>query len=167
MKIFKDMLNGDELLSDSFPLTLVDDVVYEVQTKMITVTEGNYDIGANPSEEEAEEALDSGAVTVNNLVSAMRLEQTQFDKKSYMAYIKGYMKSVLTKLKETNPERADAFQKSIQPFIKKVLDNFDEYSFYTGASMDPEGMIALQFYKEDGITPYFYFFKDGLLEEKV
>jgi hypothetical protein len=118
------------------------------------VTEGNYDIGANPSEEEAEESVDSSAVTVNNLVAAMRLEQTQFDKKSYMAYIKGYMKNILGKLKETNPERADAFQKAIQPFIKKVLDNFDDFSFYTGASMDPEGMIPLQFYKEDGITPY-------------
>lgn len=33
--------------------------------------------------------------------------------------------------------------------------------------MDPEAMVVLMFYKEDGITPYFYFFKDGLEEEKV
>ncbi len=82
---------GDELLADSFPMQLVDDVVYEVQTKvscelivssffsliiffqMQQKTEGSYDIGANPSEEEQEESLESGAVTVNNLVDAMRL----------------------------------------------------------------------------------------------
>jgi hypothetical protein len=33
--------------------------------------------------------------------------------------------------------------------------------------MDPEGMVALLNYREDGITPYFTFFKDGLVEEKL
>ena len=33
--------------------------------------------------------------------------------------------------------------------------------------MEPTGMVALCFYKEDGMTPYFWFFKDGLEEEKV
>ena len=31
--------------------------------------------------------------------------------------------------------------------------------------MDPEGMIALCKYEDDG-CPYFYLFKDGLIEEK-
>jgi hypothetical protein len=33
--------------------------------------------------------------------------------------------------------------------------------------MDPDGMVALLNYREDGITPYFTFFKDGLAEEKL
>lgn len=33
--------------------------------------------------------------------------------------------------------------------------------------MDPEGMVALLNYREDGITPYFTFFKDGLKQEKL
>lgn len=33
--------------------------------------------------------------------------------------------------------------------------------------MDPDGMVALLNYREDGITPYFTFFKDGLKEEKL
>jgi len=167
MKIFKDRFNGDELFSDSFPLVTIDDVVYEVQTKMVQKTEGSYDIGANPSEEEQDEALDNNAVSVNNLVDAMRLVETAFDKKSYMAYIKTYMKRVLDYLKANSPDRAEQFQRSIQPFVKKVLDNFSDYSFYTGGSMDVEGMVVLMAYKEDGIIPYFYFFKDGLEEEKV
>eukprot|EP01117_Protostelium_nocturnum_P008817 TRINITY_DN315_c0_g1_i1.p1 TRINITY_DN315_c0_g1~~TRINITY_DN315_c0_g1_i1.p1 ORF type:complete len:172 (-),score=55.89 TRINITY_DN315_c0_g1_i1:52-567(-) len=171
MKIFKDLINGDELTSDSFPMTEVDDIVYEVETKQITKSEGNYDIGGNPSADGADEdegPAESTVATVNNLVDAMRLVETSFDKKMYMAYIKNYMKGVLAKLKETKPERAEIFQAKVQPFIKKVLGNFDEYSFYTGESMDSmEAMVALAYYKEEAHAPTFVFFKDGLVEEKV
>ena len=168
MKIYKDIISGDELLSDSFPLVDIDDVAYEVETKMVTKSEGDYDIGANPSAEGGgDDGFDKTSEQVNNLVDAMRLQMTSFDKKSYMGYIKAYMKSIVDKLKETNPDRVKVFQEKIQPFIKKILGSFDEYTFYTGENMDPEAMVAMMFYKEDGITPYFYFFKDGLVEEKV
>lgn len=46
------------------------------------------------------------------------------------------MKNVLTKIKETNPERAEIFQKNIQTFIKnRVLDHFDDFQFYQGVSV--------------------------------
>lgn len=32
--------------------------------------------------------------------------------------------------------------------------------------MNPDGMVGLLDYREDGITPYMIFFKDGLLVEK-
>jgi hypothetical protein len=32
--------------------------------------------------------------------------------------------------------------------------------------MDPEAMVVLKVYKEDGITPYFLVWKDGIKEEK-
>ena len=44
--------------------------------------------GANPSTEEGEEALEDGAATVNNVVHSFRLNQTSFDKKSYLTYLK-------------------------------------------------------------------------------
>lgn len=37
--------------------------------------------GGNPSAEEMEKALESGASQVNNVVHSMRLQSTQFDKK--------------------------------------------------------------------------------------
>ena len=37
--------------------------------------------GGNPSAEEMEEALESGAQQVNNVVHSFRLSQTSFDKK--------------------------------------------------------------------------------------
>ncbi len=47
------------------------------------------DIGANASAEETEEALEDTAVKVNNIVHSFRLQSTQFDKKAYLAYLKG------------------------------------------------------------------------------
>jgi Translationally controlled tumour protein len=72
---------------------------------MITVKEGDVDIGlfplftviisalsssigANPSAEEQEEGLEDGATTVNNVVHSFRLQQTTFDKKSFLSYLK-------------------------------------------------------------------------------
>eukprot|EP01118_Nematostelium_gracile_P007073 TRINITY_DN228_c0_g1_i1.p1 TRINITY_DN228_c0_g1~~TRINITY_DN228_c0_g1_i1.p1 ORF type:complete len:202 (-),score=63.81 TRINITY_DN228_c0_g1_i1:109-714(-) len=170
MKIYKDIISGDELFSDSFEMVLIDDIVYEVKSKMIQKdTEGNFDIGANPSEEgaDADEGVDSSKVTVNAVVDAARLQPTSFDKKGWMDYIKTYMKLVLDKLKKDNPDRVAEFQKGASGFVKKVLGDFSNYDFFTGESMNIEAMIPLMFYKEDGITPYFYFFKDGVLEEKV
>lgn len=45
-------------------------------------------VGANPSAEEQEEALEEGAATVNNVVHSFRLQSTSFDKKSYLTYLK-------------------------------------------------------------------------------
>ena len=45
--------------------------------------------GANPSAEDNEDgALEEGAETVNNVVYSFRLQQTSFDKKSYLTYLK-------------------------------------------------------------------------------
>lgn len=135
---------------------------------MITVADGEVDIGANPSAEGGdEEGAESDAQTVNNVVYSFRLTATNFDKKSYMTYIKGYMKALKAKLAETNPERVAIFEKNATTLVKKILGNFKDYEFYVGESMDPEGMVALLNYREDGVTPFFTFFKDGLVQEKL
>ena len=54
----------------------------------------------------------------------------------------------------------------MQKWAKEVLGNFDDYRWYTGEKMNPEAMVILSGYREDQITPYFIFFKDGLKEEK-
>jgi len=47
------------------------------------------DIGANASAEEAEEAVEDTSAKVNNIVHSFRLQSTQFDKKSFLTYLKG------------------------------------------------------------------------------
>jgi len=120
MLLYSDILTDDEMFSDAFPMKLIDDIAYEVDCQTITVKAGaDVDIGGNPSAEEGEEALEDGASQVNNVVHSFRLGKTTFDKKSFMTYLKGYMKSVKAKLAQTNPDRVEAFEKGAQAYAKK------------------------------------------------
>ncbi|GME83223.1 unnamed protein product [[Candida] boidinii] len=74
MIIFTDVISGDELLSDAYDVKLVDGVIYEADCQMVQVRQGaDVDIGANPSEEDAEEEAEDGVETVNNVVYSFRL----------------------------------------------------------------------------------------------
>lgn len=159
MLVYKDVFTGDEMIGDSYDLKLVDDVVYEADCTMIEIGVGEVNTGGNASAEEADEGTDDQAEKVNNVVYSFKLAPTSFDKKSYMTYIKGYMKKVKAHLQETAPDRIPIFEKGIAGFVKKVLGNFNDYEFYTGESMNPDGMVALLNYREDGTTPYFSFCK--------
>ncbi|KAL8291807.1 hypothetical protein RQP46_002065 [Phenoliferia psychrophenolica] len=165
--LYTDILTGDEMVSDGFDIKEVDDVVYEVDCAMVTIRAGEVDIGANASAEEAAEELQEGDAQVNNVVHTFRLASTQFDKKSYLTYLKGYMKAIKAKLAETNPDRVPIFEKNAAAFAKKVIGSFGDYEFYTGESMNPDGMVALLNYREDGTTPYFIFWKDGVKGVKI
>ncbi|KAE8542850.1 hypothetical protein D1P53_000913 [Cryptococcus gattii VGV] len=167
MLIYQDILTGDEMLSDAFPIKEIGDIAFEVDCANIIIKEGDVDIGGNPSAEEAAEALEEGAQQVNNVVHSFRLQSTTFDKKSYLTYLKGYMKAVKTQLQESNPDRVAAFEKGAQDLAKKIVANFKDYEFYIGESMNPDGMVCLLNYREDGVTPYFTMWKDGLKQIKI
>ena len=168
LTINRDVLSGDEMFSDAYKITEIDDVIYEVDCSMITIKEGaDIDIGANPSAEDAPEELEEGSQTVNNVVYSFRLVPTNYDKKSYLTHLKSYMKKVKEYLQEKNPERVEAFEKGAQAYAKKQIAAFNDLEFYTGESMDINGMVATLNYREDGVTPFLSFWKDGLVEVKL
>ncbi|KAI1761713.1 translationally-controlled tumor protein [Hypoxylon sp. FL1150] len=144
MIIFRDALTDskDELLSDSFDLKEVDGIAYEADCAMIEIGAVNVDTGANASAEEADEALEDGAQKVNNIVHSFRLQPTSFDKATYLSYLKGYMKKLTQHVKEkgATPEEVKDFQTKAQAFAKKIVGSFKDYEFYTGESMDVDGM---------------------------
>lgn len=144
------------------------------------------DTGANASAEEQEEGAEDAAEQVIDVVHSFRLNSTGFDKKSYLTYLKGayrccwytmvnadyvlgYMKAVKEKLKEKGADEAEIkdFESKAQGFAKKIIANFKDYDFYTGESMNPDGMVVLMNYREDGVTPYVTVWKHGLTEMKV
>jgi hypothetical protein len=170
MIIFKDILSDDEIISDSYDLKEVGGVVYEADCAMIIEGGVNVDIGANASAEEAEEALDDQEVKVNNIIHSFRLQSTQFDKKGYLTYLKGYMKAVKAALQQQGkPESViKEFETGAQKYVKEVLlPGFKDFEFYTGESMNPDAMVVLLNYREDGVTPYIVVWKHGLKEMKV
>jgi len=169
MIIFKDIITGDELISDSYDLKEIDGAVYEADCAMITLGAVEVNTGANASAEETDEGTEDGALQVNNIVHSFRLNSTQFDKKSYLSHLKTYMKKVKEAMKEKGADDAKVaeFEKGAQGYAKKIIGNFKDYDFYIGESMDPDGMVILMNYREDGTTPYITVWKHGLTEMKV
>lgn len=58
---------------------------------------------------------------------------------------KGYMKAVKAKLAENgaSPEEITAFEKGASSYVKeKLLPKFKDFEFYTGESMDPDGLYV-------------------------
>lgn len=169
MIIFKDILTNDEMFSSALPYSEVDNgFFYEVVGKSETRSEGFDDklIGANPSAEEATEGNDEAVSSGINIILNHKLVEVNFTKASYKVYMKDYLKRIRENLKENRPEREGPFMEGAKVAFKKILDNFDNYRFYIGESADPDGMTALLDYREDGLTPFMLFFKDGLSEEK-
>ena len=171
MRIYKCVFTGDEVLCDNdMPLPVEDDVVYTMKGKWIEVGGEDFGISANVDEDAAEGATAEGGADGKTRVLSVahqnRLMETSFDKKSYMAYIKGYMKKLKEKIEESGDSaRSAAFMAGAQTFVKKVIGEFDEYQFFLGESGNDEGIIVLcKWVGEDAI---FYYWKDGLKGEKV
>ncbi|KAK4556762.1 hypothetical protein LTR86_006333 [Recurvomyces mirabilis] len=169
MIIFKDLISGDEIISDSYDLKLVDGVVYEADCKKISVGGDTIDIGANASAEEADEGTDDTSQQVIDIVYSFRMNETSFDKKSYLGHLKGYMKKVKEAMKTNGASDEDvaAFEKGAGAKAKEIVGKFKDYEFLIGESMDPDGMVILLNYREDGVTPFVTIWKHGLKEEKV
>ncbi|KAH9430693.1 hypothetical protein MCOR02_008030 [Pyricularia oryzae] len=127
------------------------------------------DTGANASAEDAEEALEDGPTKVNDIIYSFRLQSSSFDKKSYLSHLKGFFKAVKEHKKSQGASEEDvkAWEKKAGDYVKnKLLPNFKDFEFYIGEEFNPDGMVALLNYREDGITPFFTFWKDGLTEMK-
>lgn len=171
MKIFSDIFTNDEMFSDSYKLKLVDEVLWEVQGKLVSRTEGDVEIaGFNPSAEEADEGAESVSVSGVDVVLNHRLVETFAfgDKKSYTAYLKDYMKKLVAELEKNAPDQVDVFKTNMNKVMKELLGRFKDLQFFTGESMDVDGMVAICEYRDiDGVsTPIMMFFKHGLKEEK-
>merc|ERR1711994_1131430 len=172
MEIFKDVFSGDELFSDTYPMKLVDDCLYEVYGKHISRTEGDIQLeGSNASAEGGEdEGGDASTVSGVDLVLNHRLTETGFgSKKDYMVYLKDYMKKVIKYLEENDrTSEVDTFKNNINKVMKELLGKFKDLQFFTGESMDADAMILIMDYKDyqGEERPVLMAFKHGLTEEK-
>ena len=171
MRIYKDIFTGDEMFSDTYKMRLIDEVMYEVTGRLIQRKQGDIEIaGFNPSAEEENEGTDENVVSGVDVVLNHRLAETYAfgDKKSYTAYLKDYMKKLVARLEEKSPDQVEVFKTNMNKVMKDILGRFKELQFFTGESMDIDGMVALLEYREiDGNSvPVLMFFKHGLDEEK-
>lgn len=175
MLIYKDLFSDDELCSDTYPHCEEDGVVIRVTAKYTTETTqlDGANFGSNASEEEPQEGGDDPSSQSGlDVVLANRLIETGFKKKEYIIYIKDYIKRVMEKVQDNKtPDDVAAIKKGLATQVKKIVSDFGEYQFFMGESADENSMMIPMRYvdNDDGTTqtPYFYFFKHGLIEEKV
>jgi len=172
MIIYKDKMSDsdpqDELLTDTYKIESYMNIMYRVEAKMVEEKTEVSDamFGGNASAEGCDDEGAENAVAKGiNIVLAHRLVETTMKKKDYKTHIGAYMKKIKEKLQEEHPDQVDDFMKNAQSFVKEVLGQFDEYQFFIGESMNPEGMTMLC--KWEGEKPVFFYFKHGLEEEKV
>ncbi|MCJ1425782.1 hypothetical protein MMC29_003682 [Sticta canariensis] len=186
MIIFKDILNGDELLSDSYEIREVNDAVYEVDCEMVKPTDLNsINIGANPSAEDAEDEINDNVKEVINLVHGCNLvylghEETRTrafgSRKDYFSELKAYLAKVQEILEKdgADPAKIETFKTGVGNYWKSnIKDKFQDFEFYKGPNESVLGMIVLLNYREklDKKTgnmveiPYMILWKHGLREE--
>ncbi|XP_047674596.1 translationally-controlled tumor protein homolog [Tachysurus fulvidraco] len=119
-------------------------------------------LGGGVSAEVQDDGCDLMTVSGIDIVLNHKLQETSYDKKFYMVYIKDYMKAVKAKLQETCPERVEPFVAIAPAEVKKTIGNIKNFQYFTGDSMNLDGSIGLLDFCEDGLTPYMLFFKDSL-----
>lgn len=79
-----------------------------------------------------------------------------------------YFSRLVAKLEEKAPDQVDVFKTNMNKVMKDILSRFKELQFFTGESMDIDGLVGLMEYRDiDGQSvPVLMFFKHGLEEEK-
>ena len=180
MKIFKDVITGDEMLSDTFQMTIeYEEAIYKVPSKNRPKDDlGNVDVGCGDAftknEGEDEQPAQGGVEMVLDVIANSELKQVNMSKKEFMAYIKDYFKKIIAYLEENGKkDRVEGFKKGAQAFIKFIVPKFDDIELYTGAHGENDdgeivGGICISYWEDEGAQgPMFYFFKDGLKEEAV
>jgi len=174
MRIFKCINCNAEVLCDNDRPLPEENGMFKVQAKYIEIGEEDFGLAANVDEDADEGATAEGTESkkqrVLDIVHHNRLTETSFDKAGFMAYIKGYMKNLMEKIKAKDEEYAKVFAANEQTFVKQVAANVDDWQFfYPAMSDDAAGYdTAMVIYcRWENEIPYFYFFKDGLKGEKV
>ncbi|VDK42439.1 unnamed protein product [Anisakis simplex] len=177
--IKKGYISDDELCSDSFPMKLVDDLIWEFKGKHVIRKEGEIMLpGANPSAEEGEENGEEEHIERGiDFVLNHRLQEMNCYENvpTFKSYIKGFMKNVI-ELMEKNGKSADeiaTFKKKIQAWVVSLLnkDRFKQLQFFIGEKMAEghgDGQVAIVEFREEaeGEVPYLMLVKEALIQEK-
>ncbi|KAL2808495.1 Mss4-like protein [Aspergillus granulosus] len=146
----EDGISGDELFSDDFPITEIDGIVYEVKCETIKFNACmEVDVGAN---NKSDGDIEDIAQTVINVIQSIH-----FDKTLFFTYLKGYVRAVRTHVRGIESDRGPEFETGPQKFAGQLMDHFKDLEFYTGESMNLNGMVTVLDFRADGTTPLLTF----------
>nr|WP_275408387.1 hypothetical protein [Streptomyces sp. SID9727] len=113
---------------------------------------------------------EDGNGSVDSFVDRFMLQPTTFDnKQSYLRQLKHHMQLVKMFQLVSGASQGDitAMENAVSTYTRQIAWNFKNYEFFTSASGNPDGMVILKTYHDDGRTPYFTYWKHGLKAEQV
>eukprot|EP01038_Epipyxis_sp_PR26KG_P010910 gene10910-14648_t len=178
MIVYRDLISGDEVLSDAFPLKQVVDAdgtevtgLMYCESKLITKGGDNIDVGCgnafgNTAEDDG--GVDNTVEQVNNVIDGFQYTETQVGTANdFKTWIKEYMNAVVLKLREKGKpkEEIQAFKASAPNIAKFFLKQYSDVQFFLTASFDCNSMV-FSIYPEGSLTPNFYYIMGGLIAEK-
>jgi len=164
MRVFKDLISGDEFFSDSFPHTVsMNDACIETMAKYVTKGAETVMLATDEEEEETE------GVTVIDIQDKFGLNEIQgWSKQEFMMWARGYLQKTSAKLTELGKaDRIPGFKKGATELVKLIAGKWSEMQLFCGEKMDYEGALCFAYQKEqEDEGPTFLFFRDGLKEMK-
>jgi hypothetical protein len=151
--VFRDVFSGDEMFDGTNQREEVDEVAYCVRGEYSPVYTTHED----------------GSVTVRTAVDVVEkhgLRLVDIGRTQFLEYLSAYVQKLRVYLRSSKKvDRLEDFEANIQGFCRRIICNFGDFTFYAGRSNELDEGLAMCFYKEDQITPYFYFFIDSLRSE--
>lgn len=171
MILYFDVFNSsNEIISDSYKLNYIyNEVGAEVKSNYVVKGEDNVDIGCGNAFSNPDAEADTGGKQpekVLDVLDTFGYQETTFDAPSYSKYLKGYMKKLLEHITAKNPKRVDAFKAGAKEMATWIMNNFNDFTFYTPKDYDSDNIIILSYIKGEDLSPTFVYFMDGLKGEK-
>lgn len=145
MKVWIDIISGDEMVSDSYPHTEVyNGAGLEVRARYKTKGVDQIAIASDDVIED-----DGTGETVVDIVDAFKLNEISgFAKKDFMAWCKAYFAKITEKLKANGKEaRVDGFKAGATDLIKFVMGKYDEMQIFAGPKYDMEAGLCVAWQK--------------------
>ena len=163
VKVYSDIVSGDEMISDSYPHSFINEnTTMEVRARYCKKGSDQIAIASDDQLDDDEEGE-----TVVDVADSFQLNEINLGKKDVMMWAKKYFTTVTDKLKESDPERVPLFKKGATATIKLILSKHDEMQIFTGRSINMDGSLAFAYQKnQEDEGPTFLFFIDGMKGEK-
>jgi len=164
MLLYKDIVTGDELVSDSFPRREIENgILWEVQGKYVVEGPVEVDIAANPPEEEgARKVLVEPPTKVVDIVEAFRLQEVdtlRLEEDDLKSRLNRYVKALTPLIPE---EKRHHFEKNAHLAVDYLVRKGKDLQVFFGESGREDGAMVFAYTKEGREDPIFLYFADGL-----
>ena len=168
-----DIFSGATLASDAYPHEVIfNGAGIKFTAKFITKKD---DLGGLPAGEGDEEGAEDQGTTVIDMVDTYNMHPVEgYNFKEWMAIHKSAMKKFVELAKANRGIEGDeekAYKKGCIEFVNFVKDHFKEIQLYQGeigeyAGEEQTFAHAMSENPDEPLELSFYFFRDGLKEEK-